>query len=77
METAIGGAIVGAVVVVAAPSILCGIGQVIRPVAKAIIKGGIVTYNAVSETVSGTGSGFSDLVAEAQAELKPPSATKG
>lgn len=76
METAIGGAIVGAVVAIAAPSILCGIGQVIRPVAKAIIKGGIVTYTAVSETVSGTGSGLSDLVAEAQAELKPSRQTK-
>ena len=76
METAIGGAIVGAVVVVAAPSILCGIGKVLRPVAKAIIKGGIVTYSAVSDTVSGTGCGFSDLVSEAQAELKSPGQTK-
>jgi hypothetical protein len=77
METAIGGAIVGAVVAVAAPSILCGIGQVLRPVAKAIIKGGIVTYSAISDTVCGTGSQFSDLVSEAQAELKSPGQTKG
>ena len=76
METAIGGAIVGAVVVIAAPSILCGVGQVLRPVVKTIIKGGIVTYNAVSDTVSGTGGQFSDLVAEAKAELKPTGPTK-
>ena len=40
METAIGGAIVGAVVAVAAPSIISGVGQILRPVAKGIIKGG-------------------------------------
>jgi hypothetical protein len=76
METAIGGAIVGAVVAVAAPSIICGIGQVLRPVAKAIIKGGVVTYNAVSDTVSGAGAQLNDLVAEAKAELNPPSQSK-
>lgn len=69
METAIGGAIVGAVVAVAAPSIITGIGQVLRPVAKGIIKGGVVTFTAVSELVSETGEQFNDLVAEAKAEL--------
>ncbi len=69
METAIGGAIVGAIVAVAAPSIICGIGQVLRPVAKGIIKGGVVTFNAVSEMVSETGEQFNDLVAEASRAL--------
>lgn len=69
METAIGGAIVGAVVALAAPSIVSGIGQVLRPVAKGIIKGGIVTCNAVSDLVSETGGHWSELVSEAKAEL--------
>ena len=76
METAIGGAIVGAVVAVAAPSIISGVGQILRPVAKGIIKGGILTYNAVSDTVCGTGNQFSDLVEEAKAELKPQGQSK-
>ena len=76
METAIGGAIVGAIVVVAAPSIINGIGEVLRPVAKGIIKGGVVTYNAASEMVSETAEQFNDLVAEAKAEINPGTKAK-
>ena len=76
METAIGGAIVGAVVAVAAPSILSGVGQILRPVAKGIIKGGILTYNAVSDTVAGAGGEFNELISEAKSELKSPAKSK-
>ena len=69
METAIGGAIVGAVVAIAAPTLISGLGQVLRPVAKEVIKGGVVTYNMVSEMVCDTGGHFSDIVAEAKAEI--------
>ena len=69
METAIGGAIVGAVVALAAPSIISGAGQILRPVTKGIIKGGVATYNTISEMVSETGEQFNDLVAEAKAEI--------
>lgn len=69
MEAIIGGVVVGAVVGVAAPSILSGIGAVLRPLAKEVMKGGIVAYTAVSEMVSETGESFSDIVAEAKSEI--------
>ena len=55
MEAVIGGVVVGAVVAVAVPSIASGIGSVLRPLAKEIIKGCLVAYAAVSEMVSETG----------------------
>ena len=42
-------------------------GQVLRPAAKAVIKGGILAYQGVAEL----GEAVGDLVAEAQAELVP------
>jgi hypothetical protein len=69
MEAVIGGVVVGAVVVVAAPALLSGIGGVVRPLAKEILKGGMVAYTAVSEMVSETGEQFSDIVAEAKSEI--------
>ena len=69
MEAVIGGVVVGAVVAVAAPSIVSGVGSALRPLAKEIIKGGIVAYTAVSEMVSETGEQFNDIVAEAKAEI--------
>ena len=70
MEAVIGGVVVGAVVAVAAPSIASGIGSVLRPMAKEIIKGGLVAYASVSEMVSETGEHFNDIVAEAKAEIE-------
>ena len=69
MEAVIGGAVVGAVAAVAAPSVLSGIGGVLRPLAKEVLKGGIVAYTAISEMVSETGEQFNDIVAEAKAEI--------
>ena len=69
MEAVIGGAVVGAVAAVAAPSLLSGIGGVLRPLAKEVLKGGIVAYTAISEMVSETGEQFSDIVAEAKSEI--------
>ena len=69
MEAVIGGVVVGAVVGVAAPALLSGIGGVIRPLAKEVLKGGIVAYTAVSEMVAETGEQFSDIVAEAKSEI--------
>jgi len=70
MEAVIGGAVVGAVVAVAVPSIASGIGSALRPLAKEVIKGGIVAYTAVSEMVAETGEQFNDIVAEAKAEIE-------
>ena len=72
MEAVIGGAVVGAVIGVAAPSLLSGIGGMFRPLAKEVLKGGIIAYTAVSEMVSETGEQFNDIVAEAKAEIAHP-----
>ena len=58
-------AVAGAVVL--APTLLPVVGRILRPVAKAAIKGGLVLYN---ETLAGVGEVAGDLVAEARAELE-------
>lgn len=50
--------------------IVSGIGAIFRPIAKELIKGGIVLADAVSEFASETGEQFKDLLAEAKAELE-------
>jgi hypothetical protein len=66
-----GNAMTGVAVGVAAlflgPTLLPTIGRVLRPAAKAVIKGGIVVYR---ETVAGIGELTTDLVAEARSELE-------
>src|SRR5271156_4260419 len=49
------------------PTILPTIGRALRPVAKTVIKGGIVLYR---ETIAGIGELTTDLVAEAKSELE-------
>ena len=61
------GLAIGAGALMLAPSVLPAIGQVLRPAAKAVIKGGLVLYR---ETVSEIGEVASDLFAEARAELE-------
>lgn len=50
--------------------IISGIGAIFRPIAKELIKGGIVLADTVSEYASEAGEQFKDLVAEAKAELE-------
>ena len=52
--------------------IVSGIGSIFRPIAKELIKGGIVVTDAVSEFASEKGEQFKDLLAEAKAELEKP-----
>jgi hypothetical protein len=52
--------------------IVSGIEAIFRPIAKELIKGGIVLADAVSEFASQTGEQFKDLLAEAKAELEKP-----
>jgi hypothetical protein len=52
--------------------IVSGIGAIFRPIAKELIKGGIVVADAVSEFASETGEQFKDLLAEAKAEMEKP-----
>lgn len=62
-----GGLAIGLGAVLLAPTVLPTIGRMLRPVAKAAIKGGIVLYR---ETFAEVGEFTNDLVAEARAELE-------
>ena len=64
---AITGVAVGAAALFLGPTILPTIGRALRPVAKTMIKGGIMLYR---ETVDGIGELTTDLVAEAKSELE-------
>jgi hypothetical protein len=50
--------------------IVSGIGSMFRPIAKELIKGGIVLADSVSEFASETGERFKDLLAEAKSEME-------
>ena len=41
----------------------------LRPLAKEMIKGGLLTFSAISGSLAGVGKQFTDLVDEAKAEL--------
>ena len=62
-----GNALTGVAVGAAALFLGPTIGRALRPVAKTVIKGGIVLYR---ETVAGIGELTTDLVAEAKSELE-------
>src|SRR5438045_9380457 len=64
---ALTGVAVGAAALFLGPTILPTIGRGLRPVAKTVIKGGLVLYR---ETVAGIGELTTDLVAEAKSELE-------
>jgi Protein of unknown function (DUF5132) len=61
------GLAVGVGAVILGPTLFQTMGRVLRPAAKAAIKGGMVFYR---ETLSEIGEMTSDLVAEAMAELE-------
>lgn len=58
---------VGAVVL--APVLVPAVAKAGKPVAKALIKGGIIAYNKSRSAIAETGEVLEDLVAEVQAEL--------
>ncbi|HYZ41748.1 MAG TPA: DUF5132 domain-containing protein, partial [Stellaceae bacterium] len=61
------GLVIGVGAVILGPTVMQTIGGVLRPAAKAAIKGGMTFYR---ETLSELGEMASDLVAEARAELE-------
>jgi hypothetical protein len=61
------GVAVGAAALFLGPTVLPAIGRALRPVAKTMIKGGIVFYR---ETLAGIGELTTDLVEEAKSELE-------
>jgi hypothetical protein len=64
---AVTGVAIGAAALFLGPTVIPTIGRMLRPVAKTMIKGGIVLYR---ETIAGIGELTTDLVAEAKSELE-------
>jgi hypothetical protein len=60
---------IGAGVALAAPVVIGVVGGIIRPVAKAAIKGGFIAFEKVRETGAETVEVIGDLAAEAKSEV--------
>jgi hypothetical protein len=61
--------LVGVGVALVAPVVVPALAAGMRPLAKAVIKGGIMVYNKGTEALAEAGEQLSDLVAEARSEL--------
>jgi len=59
------------------PVIAPAVGSLLRPAAKAVIKGGILTYDYGRQAVAQLGEMSSDLAAEARAEAQQAAAEAG
>jgi len=71
--TGVVGVVAGAIVAQAVPKIVEGPASLLRSLAREVIKGGLVIQDSAASLFSESGNVFSDLVAEARAELKSPS----
>ncbi|MEP6932989.1 MAG: DUF5132 domain-containing protein [Nitrospirota bacterium] len=67
--SSVAGVVVGAVATNVVTGVASSAGRVLWGLAKEVVKGGLVVQEAVSDMCSGGGDYFSDLVAEARAEL--------
>ena len=65
----VGGLAAGAGVVLLAPVIVPVIGSILKPLAKAVIKGGILAYEGTKLTIAETKETVEDLAAEAKSEI--------
>ncbi len=66
----IGGPILlGVGVLILAPAIIPAAASVVKPLAKAAIKGGLVIFQRSRELIAETAEAFEDLTAEVRAEL--------
>ncbi len=63
-----GGVLVGLGAAVVAPSIFPAAGSILRPVAKTLLKGGLVVTDSVRGVVAEASEHVNDLVAEVRAE---------
>jgi hypothetical protein len=53
------------------------IGPVARPLAKTVIKGGLIAYQQVERLYAGTAEGIGDIIAEAQQEIGAATPARG
>lgn len=61
--------LLGLGVAMAAPSVFPALASGLRPLAKALVKGGLTIYDAAKEGVAEAGEQLNDLVAETRAEM--------
>jgi hypothetical protein len=67
---------VGVAAVLIAPLVLPAVAAVARPLAKAVIKSGLIFYEKGRETFAELNEMFEDIVAEARAEVEQAHAPK-
>jgi hypothetical protein len=61
--------LLGLGVAMAAPNVIPAMASGLRPLAKALVKGGITLYDSVKEGVAEAGEQLNDLIAETRAEM--------
>ena len=61
--------LLGLGVAMAAPNVIPALAAGLRPMAKALVKGGLTLYDAAKEGVAEAGEQLNDLVAETRAEM--------
>lgn len=67
---------IGAGVVLVAPVVLPLVGEVAKPVAKAVVKGALMTYEGVKVALVEAKESLEDITAEAKAEVAKKAAEK-
>jgi uncharacterized iron-regulated membrane protein len=72
----VSGLAVGAGVVLLAPVVIPVVGAVLKPLAKAVIKGGIMAYEGAKVSVAETRETIEDLAAEAKSEIAQEGGSK-
>lgn len=65
----VGSLAVGAGVILLAPVVIPVIGAILKPVAKAIIKGSMMAYEGAKVSIAETRETLEDIAAEAKAEI--------
>lgn len=61
--------LIGIGVAMVAPSVIPAVASGLRPLAKALVRGGLTLYDAAKEGVAEAGEQLNDLVAETRAEM--------
>ncbi len=69
--------LIGAAAIVLAPVVVPAVLAGMRPVAKTLVKGGVMVYDKTREMVAEVGEQMGDIVAEARSELTASAASQG
>jgi hypothetical protein len=65
----VGSLAIGAGVVLLAPVIIPVVGSILKPLTKAVIKGGLLAYEGAKVSIAETKETFEDIAAEAKSEI--------